>query len=255
VKVADQWFDYVRHRLTVFDDPLFRINPEEHRYFYGEHELTAVSSWIKARTHEFDAEYWAARKAEERKCSPADVLAEWEATARESTVLGHAVHDGIERVFTGEDPGEVIRSLAHLPEAQARLTAWWRGWGVHFAGFRVVACERKIFSLRWGLSGTLDALLEKDGRFWIADWKTNKRIRTNQDFSFERFRPPFHFLEGNELNKYSMQVGLYRLMLAEVGIPTEGAVIVHLPKGKEAEIKMAHDYTHLLYRYLTTGLV
>ena len=77
------------------------------------------------------------------------------------------------------------------------------------------------------LAGTIDALFhsKKTSQLHIFDWKTGKFLTNNHYNQF--LNKPFQDLPDNQLSIYSLQVSLYRLMLAEHNIPTSDAYLIH----------------------------
>ena len=90
----------------------------------------------------------------------------------------------------------------------ARATEWRKT-----AKLRVVDTERMVASLHGQYAGTLDALVELDGRVGILDFKTWKRV----------------------YEEHYLQSCAYRLALAEEGIKTKAGWIILLPKSEGEE--------------------
>ena len=90
------------------------------------------------------------------------------------------------------------------------------------------------------LCGSVDLVARHraTGEFWILDWKRSKKDFTPDEGAqykqYGRF-PPFDGLVANSLNKYSIQLHLYRLMLQPYGIDVPLAnmriVRLHVDKG------------------------
>ena len=135
-------------------------------------------------------------------------------TLRRAAKIGTQVHERIEWEFRGE----LGRKRAAAPPALdskeaersfARATEWRKA-----TNLKVLDTERMVASLHGQYAGTLDALVEVDGRVGVLDFKTGKRVYS------EAF----------------LQVGCaYRLALAEEGIKTETSWVVLLPKNEEEE--------------------
>lgn len=218
------------------NDPLFRFEEERHLYWYGDRKLVGASSWLKKFKPPFDAEGIAAKVAKKRKVTPEAIRAEWDAARDEGSRLGNLVHDAIEATLRGEIP--------HLedPEAQSRYYLFRRLLDTRLAGATFPACELRVFSLRYGIAGTLDTLVKLvNGKLYVGDWKSNKRFRIGQE-GYGPLLHPFDHLIENEGNSYAIQVALYRIMLEEHGLKTDGAFIGYLgPKAKEAMIYFPPD--------------
>lgn len=217
-------------------DPLFRFEEERHLYWYGDRPLVSATTWLKKFKEPFDAEGIAARVANKRKVSPEVVRAEWDAAREEGSRLGNLVHDAIEATVRGEIP------VLEDPEAQARYQQFRKLMDNRLAGATFPACELRMFSLRYGIAGTLDMLVKlPTGKLYIGDWKTNKKFRMGLD-GYSRLLNPFDHLMDNEANSYAIQVALYRIMLEEHGLKTDGSFIGYLgPRAKEAMIYFPPD--------------
>ena len=95
------------------------------------------------------------------------------------------------------------------------------------------------------MCGTLDYLgwHKEKQELWVLDYKTSKKIGTDQDSTWRRMLGPFVDLWDNELNVYSLQISLYRLMLEAQFIPTAGGAICWLPSGNTILISAPMPWT------------
>ena len=232
---------WIKDRLAYFADPRFSFDPEPHEYRLGERVLTSCTSWVKQYKEPFDGPAIAASLSLRRGCPAAEVLAKWERAGW----VGTMTHEFIEHYYnhdtqlTGEEDPEVrLRCQKFLALHFARLHK-----------FEPVAQELRVFHEGLGVCGTLDYLgwHKEKQELWVLDHKTSKKIGTDQDSTWRRMFGPFADLWDHELNVYSLQISLYRLMLEARFIPTAGGAIVWLPGGDApAQIIPAIDYRERL---------
>ena len=85
----------------------------------------------------------------------------------------------------------------------------------------------------------------------VGDWKTNETFKTDADFKgrYNKMLYPFEDLWQNELNTYSIQVSLYRLLLEEAGIETKEGFICWIGP-EETKLFKALDLRDRLKEYL-----
>lgn len=232
--------------LKTFQDKKFKFDPVEHMYTYDGTHFYGVTSFLDRFVKPFDENYWSKKKADERGVDQSVVLNEWKETRDRACDLGHQVHEYIENWYE--------KGLTELPsdeEARSRCQKWHSCYAKKLYQLEDVGSEIRVFSKKWKLAGTMDKLYYYKGKFIVGDWKTNKAVKTDKDWCFDKLLPPFEQLKSNEINKYSLQISLYRLMLEEVGIKTEYGFICHIPPGEsEAEIYKLKDLRVDLRYYL-----
>lgn len=178
----------------------------------------SVTTIVEGLFEQFDANYWAARKATPEH--PAEAIkAEWEAKARRASALGTELHDRVERYYLGEEPS---------PEARAdrAFGNFLRFASVHrLVPFR---SEWRIFSERYRVAGTLDFLAGEKGRFELWDWKRSSKVVSPEGEPIcEGFRgkcgvkASVAHIPDTSYWHYALQLSLYRYILeTEYDIPT-----------------------------------
>ena len=236
---------WIKDRLAYFADPRFTFDPAPHEYRLGDQLLTSCTSWVKQYKEPFEAARIARSLSLRRGCSDQEILAEWERAGWVGTVT----HEHIENFYnhkasigSDEDPEVWRRYSKFLSLHQDRLHA-----------FAPVAQELRVFHEELGICGTLDYLAwhKEKQELWVLDWKTSKKIGSDQDSQYRRMFGPFADLWDHELNVYSLQISLYRLMLEARFIPTAGGAIVWLPGGDTpAQVIPAIDYRERLRELL-----
>jgi hypothetical protein len=82
----------------------------------------------------------------------------------------------------------------------------------------------------------------------IDDYKTNGDLFKAYDYML----PPFQFLESTPYNKYQIQLGLYQIMLEEVGINVINRRIVYLQANGNYVLYNLYDLKDTIKEYLRT---
>jgi CRISPR/Cas system-associated exonuclease Cas4 (RecB family) len=122
--------------------------------------------------------------------------------------LGSKVHKAID--YTLKD-----LKLPKLTKKERRVYDKWLEWW-KAQKFELVGAERVTKSKRYGYAGTLDALVIKDGKSIIIDWKTGKN----------------HYAE-HDLQNIAYQYAL----LHEEGLAIDGGQLVYIRDEKEIDDK------------------
>lgn len=224
----------IKEKLLVLEDPRFSFDSDSHTYQYRGKSLESVTKYIKKFKEPFEKMKLAQKKAAERGVSVDTILNEWQGLADTANVLGTNIHQWIEDFFKGKNPA--------FPDDQReieRVNKFLSLFDEKLKDLEPIEFECRLFSEKWGLAGTMDSLfLFKRKYLLVGDWKTNKEFKddTHPKGRYKKLLPPFSDLWENNLNEYSIQTNLYRLMLEEIGIETHGAFLVHI--GPEGPAKM-----------------
>jgi len=247
----------MNRKIQIFKDPDFVFEEEAHVYTYKGKKYDSVTTFIKNFKEAFDKEYWSKRKAKELGVDPSIILNEWDAKANNANVLGTDVHKWIEDFWTGnirdldpekDDPVLIERVGKFMDIYEKRLK-----------NLIPLQPELRIFSKKWRLAGTIDQpflvwepKLEKY-LFIIGDWKTNKDFKTDDHPKgrYKKLKHPFSHLYENNLNEYSIQISLYRLILEEeLGIETHSGFLCHIGPDGPSKIYPTKDLREILKVYL-----
>lgn len=237
--------DEVKQRLEIFKTPLFNFNEERHEYHYDGIKMKSVTGWIGTFVKPFDAEKWTEKKAIDYGVSKEEVAHGWKRLSDDANELGHDVHKFIERFLNQENP--------ELPEDEVqrkRVLAWLDYYNLKFSKMTLVAQEIRIWSKKYGLAGTIDALWWWKNQLIVGDWKTNKKMKTDADKSWNNMLYPFENEAENTINKYSLQTSTYQAILRENGIPTEKAFICWISPSAEVKVFQAKNYVDKIENYL-----
>ena len=252
-------------KLQRFIEPPteFNFEPTSHTYTYGRCKLTSVTTYVDKFTPRFDADYWAHYKAQQRGVTAGQIQHEWQQKATLGLTVGSIVHEWIEDFYNGKKPAmpttagiDNVTLVANIEELlHTRIVKWLQLYNKKLHKLTPIAQELRIWSLRYKLAGTIDALFEYKNKLVIGDWKINEKFTTDADKAYSTLLWPFELESDNMLNSYSLQVSLYRLLLADHGIDTGPAFICWIPAGEQpAELYEAKDYRKLLQHYLEDSI-
>lgn len=238
-------------KLKVFDDDKFKFEPEEHVYTYDGKVMRGTTTFLNRFVIPFESDYYSKKKAEERGITQEEILEEWDSIRDRACDLGNMVHDYIENFYINEST-----ELTDDEEANARILEWHKIYDNRLHHLESVATEIKMFSTKYNIAGTADKLYLYDGQLIIGDWKTNKKIKTDKDFCFRKFlKWPFDNLKENEINKYSMQLSMYAIMLEDIGLKVSSMFICHIPPEGECKVYKIKDLRVPLRSYLDNSML
>ncbi len=242
-------------RLSYFEDPNFRFNEKSHTYVYLDgatgrpvQSFTSVTGFISRFKKKFDSDFWAKKKAQQLGKTKDEILAEWKQTADTAVDLGTVVHKWIEDFYNGLNPPD-----PEDPRVLERVDRFRRLHADRLYKLSPIKQEFRLFSRKWGIAGTTDAIFKLNDRYYLGDWKTNKKFTT--DFhpkgKYGKLLYPFEDLWDNALNSYSIQLSLYRLILQEeAGFLTDGSFLVWIGPEEKPELHKTLDLRDRLYDYL-----
>lgn len=233
-------------RLKIFQNPEFIFEEERHIYTLKGNRLQSVTGWIGNFTRPFDTAKWAEKKAIERGVSAEDILHGWKVLNDDSLDLGHLVHKYIEEFLAGLNPS--------MPddELQAkRIKAWLEFYEQKLSKMTLLAQEIRIWSEKYQLAGTIDALFWYKNHIVVGDWKTNKKFTTDKDKAWNNLLFPFENYPENKLNFYSLQTSTYQAILKENGIIAPHAFICWISPDARVEMHTAKNFTKDIDTYIS----
>lgn len=208
-----------------YDDPT-------HVYKYKGVQFTSITTLLK-QFFPFDAEAVALKCSKGKNPSYAgkevqEILDMWSSKAR----FGTDLHVMCENYFNG-DPYEITndreqRAYDYIKDVE----------------YEEIIMESLIVSPEHQLAGSPDVLIKQDGKWYIWDWKTDKKVETR---GFKGETCPGILSDFPKCNhtKYTFQLGIYRYILEEVyGIKIHGMKVVHFDTNKtvEYDLKYYKDY-------------
>ncbi len=238
-------------KLKCFNDSNFKFDPKYHRYTYGGKQYTSVTTFLKNFHKPFEEDYWSKTKAEEAGVPQEWILKEWKDKNVRANEVGHATHEWIENYFK-----RIPQQLPNDLDIIDRINKFNIIFGKQLYKLTPITFELRIFSKKYPIAGTIDSLFLYKGKLFILDWKTNGRFTHDEHERgrFEKLLNPFDSYWKNHLNEYSIQVGLYALILEEWGFDIRGAYLVHIGPDSEAQVYQAVNLKEELRSYLPTHI-
>jgi ATP-dependent exoDNAse (exonuclease V) beta subunit len=236
-------------KLKCFDDPNFKFDPKYHKYTYGGRQYTSVTKFISSFHKPFEQDYWSKTKAEEAGVPQEWILKEWKDKNDRANFIGHSTHTWIENYFKS-----IPQQLPSDLDIIDRINKFNIIFGKQLHKLTPVTFELRIFSKKYPLAGTIDSIFLYNGKLFILDWKSNSEFKTDEHPKgrYEKLLNPFGNYWKNHLNEYSIQVGLYALILEEWGFDIRGAYLVHIGPDTDAQVYKAVNLTNELRSYLPT---
>ncbi len=239
--------DEILKKLEEFDDANFKFDPLKHKYTLNGEHFISVTQFISQFHKPFDNEYWSNTKAEEEGISQEEILIRWKKSNDDANKIGTYVHDWIENYFK--------RIWQELPSNEVlidRINKFNIAYGKWLYKLQPLKFEQRIFSEKWKIAGTTDALFGYNNNLFLIDWKSNKLFSHDEHEKgrYEKLLYPFDGFYKNHLNEYSIQVSLYKLILKEVGIDVKAGYLLYIGPNEEAKIYKAHDFSGILEYYL-----
>jgi len=227
--------------LNICKDPSFTFDPECHIYTLSGNIIESASTVSKRFQPKFDTEYWSRRKADERGVTRRVILDEWE----QKRNIGSNVHSMIEYFWKRESADIDIEILDNEMEYYDRFLDFYRE---RLFRLEPIAQELRVYSKKYQIGGTIDAVFKIEDTYIIADWKTGTRFKTDEDKNSAKLKRPFSKDYNNEHNRYSLQLSIYALILEEWGIKTKWNFVCYL--GHPPGIYSVKDYREKLREVL-----
>ena len=206
------------NKVTYFDEP--------HKYYVGDKQLISVTTLIDKFTEEFDEEYWSEYKANEFGLPQQEIKNAWKFINKVGVTKGSIIHDYAESLFQNKQfpyPKERVESIFGYDPVyeQYVLTKKHVDTFYRFSIGRLlpIMLELVVYDQEYGIAGMVDILFWniKAQEFQIWDWKTNKdftgwdkHIGYNKEEGKVNMLGPLGFLKDNDINHYSLQLGLYK---------------------------------------------
>ena len=190
---------------------VYRVYDEDKQL---KHKPISVTTLIHKYQKSFDVEGMSALCAKKEGVTQEEIKDRWAKINKTACKHGTRMHSVAERVFNGE----FVDDSTFPPEQQ-----------VVFAQIKAVVesmkkrpfnyeSEKIIFDPGINVAGTVDLLGQnkETGDYLIVDWKTNKRIRMDNEWG-DTFLSPIDDLPDCEFNLYGLQLSLYEKILKDGG--------------------------------------
>ncbi len=235
----------IREKMKCFDDPEFIFEPEAHTYHYHGKPYISATQFLQNFHEPFDQDFWSKKKADERGVDQQVVLDEWQELNDYANVVGHATHEWIENYYN-----KIHQELPDNPDIIDRINKFNTIYPTHMRELEPIIMEKKVFSKKYPLAGTIDALFLYKGKIVIVDYKTNKKFTTDATNKWHKLLPPFDEFWQNHLNEYSIQISLYASILREWGFDVAGGYLLYIGPHSPAEFYRCNNYVQLIEGYL-----
>ena len=237
--------DSILDRLKFFDEnPLFSFNEKYHKYYYNGDNFTSVTNFLKRFKEEFDSEKWSKIKAEEAGVDQEKILEEWKQKNDRANEIGTATHLWIENFQNGS-----YQTIPRDFEIIDRIDKFNKVYHEKLSKLTPIKFEQRVFSTKWKLAGTFDALFSYKDQLVIVDWKTNKKFDIRNNYG-KKLLEPFQTEDECKLTEYSIQISLYALMLEEIGLNVKMGYILYIGPEEEPVLHRFIDYRDTLREYL-----
>jgi very-short-patch-repair endonuclease len=201
-------------RLTGFNnrnehtrDRRVQFFPDEHVYTIDNTPAPSASTIISNFFPEFDAEYWASRKASEFGMTPNEVELMWKNKGQEAAKQGAFLHEQIEKFFLKQSFSRTIEF--DLFEQFVRDHQ-------HLEPYRT---EWRIFDEQYHIAGTIDFVTKTGNDFEIYDWKRSKKVidaLTGEPITDNQWQigvGQLSHIDDTSYNRYCLQQSLYKFIL------------------------------------------
>jgi ATP-dependent exoDNAse (exonuclease V) beta subunit len=174
----------------------------------------SVTTLIHKYQKPFDLEGMSAMVAAREGVTQQEIKDRWANISKKACKHGTRMHSVAERIFNGE----FVDDSTFTPEQQ-----------VIFKQIETVVkrmkerpydyeSEKIIFDPVINVAGTVDLIGKnrETGEYVMMDWKTNKRIRKENEYG-DTFLSPIDDLQDCEFNLYGLQLAMYEHILREGG--------------------------------------
>ncbi len=257
-KYLDSWADAklveIRTRIVnAFKELEFL--PEPHKYYLHGKELISVSNVAHSFKTPFNKElvarntfnkYYNNPHSPYYKKTVEEIIAMWDKNNMSACENGKEHHDFGESCFwfmTGNEDRisphfrNRLTSDGGFMACDAQEIAVAQFWDNLPTDVMPILCENKICREDLGYAGTFDLLLYHEGKFIIADYKTNKDL--HKSAYGKKMLAPFNNMDDDDISLYTLQLSLYQLALEHIGLEIKDLRLIWLrPKGSYEEISL-----------------
>ena len=206
------------------DDNNFKFDEPSHTYTYGDATYTSVTTYLDKFHKPFDTEFHSKKTAKKLGIPQEEVLKLWKDKGDVSCDMGTEVHLWIENYYN-----KVLQEIPTNLESVKRINMFNILYVEKLHKLELIKCEQRIYSKKLKIAGMIDTLFLYKGNIIMLDWKTNGKMTSDVDCTYNKLLYPFNQYWENSLNKYSIQQSLYALILKEIGIEVKAMYLGYLP--------------------------
>lgn len=230
------------------------VDSENHGYKIGEQNLISATTLVSRIKPDFDKDGVSKRVAERDGITQEEVLKQWDKKGEFGRDRGTRLHCYIEDLMVEKiDP--ITRAVNdRIPAMDAFDKVWEKMSSKLKAKLEYQECV--VGDAQYCVAGRVDAIfnleIKSKRSLHIFDWKTGKFRVDNQ---YEKLLPPFDDIDSCELNAYSIQLSLYRLIIEKnTDMQLSDSYLVHLRDDGEYMMHRAKDFRKRLHDWLCDGL-
>ena len=185
-----------------FDESIHRYTTEKCDNF------TSATTLIHKFFQPFDKQGISKRYGEKHGIPQFEVLKMWQRENDISTELGTMVHTFCEQKLLDQPYTikPVTKKQRNVIKTADRAVEFLQ------QHFEFIDSEKIIFSEKYQIAGTIDLLMKRNDTLYILDWKTNKKIVTDNPYRKYGLYPIEH-LADNNYTHYQLQLNLYKWLL------------------------------------------
>ena len=218
----------------MFSDLTF--DNQRHLYYWNNKKVPySVSGIVNMFVPKFDMEKMSISSAIKQsketgvKVTAHELKHKWQTINQKACTLGTNVHDFLEK-YTGIQTPRCSQEEAGIKYIKELS-------GEYEISFR----ELRAYSKKFNFAGTMDIPLRLLGtsKYVIDDYKTNGDLFK----AYDMLKAPFDFLESSAYNKYQIQLGLYQILLEDIGVDIINRRVVHLKADGTYKIYPLQDFT------------
>jgi hypothetical protein len=240
--------DIILEKLKIFNDSNFLFEEKSHKYTYLGKDFISVTTYIEKFHEPFNLQYHSLRIAQKRNIPQEWVLSEWQEINDYANYIGHETHLWIENYFS-----KIWQELPTNLDVIDRINKFNKIYATQLHKLVPIAFEVRIFSKKWKIAGMIDAIFLYRDKLFIVDYKTNKEFTTDENLKYpKRLRYPFNSYYETHLNKYSIQISLYSLILKEYGIDVAGGYLVYIGPNDDAQMYKCVNMQSILEEFLNS---
>lgn len=221
----------IKKTIDLFGNDI-AFEEEAHIYKYKNVEFTSVTTVLK-NYFPFDSLKVATELSKNPRnkkyfgLNPKDIIKSWFAKAD----FGTACHKFAEDYLNGEFVSIQNQREQTIFKYLQRLD------------FEEVLTEVKVCAPEWKIAGTIDCLIKIKGKWYIYDWKTDSGIYKT---GFEKCTGVLASFDNCNYNKFSFQLGIYKLILEHVyDIDIAGIKVVHFNDNKTEEYNLPYHTEYI----------
>jgi hypothetical protein len=191
---------------------------ENHSYYLdGKTRLTSITKYVSGFKPEFEKEKISLKYAKKHGLSQKEVLESWDKKGKEACDMGTFVH----KIFEDYINGNNLITREDYPKSKVALLVIEE----LFVKGGLVPIESEMIVYNNNFAGQIDCIAKnKEGEYFILDWKTNKEIKTEN--YWQAMTGKYSHLDDCNLNHYSIQLSCYKAMCTEYNI--KGCYVIHL---------------------------